>query len=353
MSPKDQVIGMKAEKLLNPSVASLFLNETMLKSSNLRDLKALKDWVQLSVNKDHLDDKLSTSAGLHDHETEMELEQEREQEMEKEVENEIEQQMEQESQKYTIDRTQANHQPDVIRKILGNHTVASIPLQQWIGRHRVETNIFNPMIKVSQNQFNSYQEQVLGIEKIETIDQLIELVDHFKQGSLRFSSPGDGRDHPSDEVERSFKPVEYVLIHVTNKGQKKSYELTLIDTNDANDVMKEFQTLNKQIDSTNEGWVLYALGAGQVHHVGLGVEGEPGHEDQELLSLLVQAKFADGEIYYNEDEQKVLRDWIEEVGVDKVESEIKYILRDQPSRRDAYAQSSLGTIIKSIKRKKS
>lgn len=329
---KKEVMDLKIKELLNPEITSLFLNDKHLQHLDLFSQEALQDWVLSSVNMDHLDDKLLVSSGMNDHETEMELEEEQEEEQESEVENQIEQQMEEEL-RTEKDRKPIAHIPEVVGDILSRndwiHQVKNkvfgkktecFSLYAWTGRNREDPshefsqkNIYDLSIHVSQNQFNSY----------------------------RYSHLDNGK--------RQFKPVEYVLIHSKRQWSDTSYEVFLIDANDAADANKELKYLNNPF--SNDGWSLYALGVGQVQHAGTGIEGKPGHEEPALLSLLVQVKFADGEIYYNEDEQTVLKDWIERVGVEKVESEIKYILRDQPARRDAYATSSLGNLIQSIKEK--
>jgi hypothetical protein len=310
LMPKEYAMDMKIKELLKPEIASLFLNNSPLNFSSQDKLKA---WILSSVNATHLDHELPISVGSHDHETEMELEKEVEQE--EEIEQEIEQQMEEELEVNT-ERMSHEHQ-EVVKYILleFNNYEKSIPLYKWTGRYAHRENFYDNSILVSKNQMNSFF------------------------GAHETSS------------QRIYKPVEYVLIHVTKdfNGQKK-YALTLIDTNDAADAERAFLKFKNKI-SSEEGWILYSLGVGQVAHIGLEVEERPGHEEPALLSLLVQAKFADGEIYYTENEQKFLEEWIRKVGVDKAESEIKYLLRDQPTRRNAYSESTLGALIQKIKGK--
>ena len=336
MQPKDLVIEMKADEVLKPAVASLFLLEKSFRYLGLNSLEALKNWTQSAVNKEHLDEMLITTNGSHDHETEMELEQEQEVEQEEETENQIEQQMEEEV-KINTSRKPAEHDFFVVGKILTNEPGASKTLDEWIKSPRLKGYMSSaPVSLENQRRFNSLQSAVIFDPSI-----------HVSLNQM-YSYSGAAQDGG----QREFKPVEYALVYIINKGGKKQYELTLIDTNDASDAERQLRSLEAKINPSEEGWALYAFGVGQVQHAGLAIDGKPGHEEKKLLTLLVQAKFADGEIYYNEKEQKVLETWIRKSGVDLVESEMKYILRDQRARRDAYPQSSLGSIIKKIKEEK-
>lgn len=313
--PKDEVIKANVDKLLKPEIRSLFLNEQELAHLILNQT-TIKDWVKLPVNSDHLDDLITVADEYHDLETEMELEQETEQEAE--VENEQEQQNEEELA-LNYWRDPYEHNPQVVKSILDKNGLNILywDIHQWL----------KP----------AYSEYLFD-----------DIFDGIFDGRILVSN----NQHYSHRVKGGYtKPIEYMLIHITKQNGKKDYELTLIDTNDASDAANEFKNLNRKIDPSKEGWVLYAVGVGQVQHAGLKIEEKPGHENPELLSLLVQAKFADGEIYYNEDEQKALHNWIEKVGVDKAEKVIHSILKDQPGRRNAYPQSSLGNLIAKIKGK--
>lgn len=67
--------------------------------------------------------------------------------------------------------------------------------------------------------------------------------------------------------------------------------------------------------------------------------------DDEVLRKIVQIKFFDGQLYYTKSEQKLLRLWIEEKGVERMKKLfLDHILHNKPFEREKYGDSTINKI---------